>query len=111
MAALRSLPVALTPGHVLTEADLVALSDALEPAWRGRQRRLDLRDVAVREAALDYPALRPTARAHAVASDLGRFVTGGPVRHPGSISRVAALNANRVLSRRQVLAIMAGHRD
>jgi len=50
MLARCDLSSILVAGRVLTDADVSALSAYLEPPWRARQRRLDARDRAIREA-------------------------------------------------------------
>ncbi len=50
----------LRPGRVLSDADVLALAEALEPAWKVRARRLALRDEAIRVAARND--VRPDAQ-------------------------------------------------
>lgn len=66
----------LIPGRVLTADDVFALSDLIEPPWKRRQRRLDARDHAIREA-LD--ALAPdlaTAAPAELCKRLRRYLSG-----------------------------------
>jgi hypothetical protein len=100
----------LTPGRILSEADVLALSERLEPAWRARQRRLDARDAAIRVAAALFLGLRPTATATAVSRALDRHLGGRDTPDSELFERIATLNGGAGISHRQVFDILRADR-
>ncbi len=67
----------LTPGRILTADDVFTLSDLIEPPWKRRQRRLDSRDCAIREALNALAPVLATAAPAELCRRLRRYL-GGP---------------------------------
>ena len=106
----------LRPGHLLSTADVLLLSQCLEPAWRVRRRRLEARNAAIRDARAffpeeaDWPAARAMERALAACVDARRRrrlagLPPDPVA-PGTrteaVRRIADLNEGCELERRTI---------
>jgi hypothetical protein len=86
VAPVVDLAEVLRPGHVLSEADVLALSAALEPPWKTRQRRQGRRADAIRVAM----AATGAATRHGAACALSRAMK---MREQGRRTETPTLDA------------------
>ena len=102
--------------------DALWLSERLEPAWRARERRLAIRDTAIRETWAQLTG-NATARSEELARLLANYIgsawphdraAGGPPA--GSLHRrqtlytIATLNDGDKLAWRQIMRVAKGER-
>ncbi|MGJ0506995.1 MAG: hypothetical protein ACR652_07610 [Methylocystis sp.] len=108
-ATLSAILSKLDPADAAFVRDLAARADATDA-----RSRLDRRDDAIRDTvATFYPDMPPSAAAKALARDLGRVLTGGPISSGdlrAALRQVASLNRDRPIGWRQVLNILDGDR-
>ncbi len=113
----------LVPGRTLTEADALALSAALESPSAHRDRRLDMRDQAIREAVEGLAPLEKGAAAFMLAIELRRYLAtaawAGNRDRPDLngadpprrlLHRIAWANCGKQVSAKTVTYVMDGHR-
>lgn len=120
--AMGDVSAILTPGRVLTADDVLALSDLVEPPWKRRQRRLDARDRAIREALDALAPVLATAAPAELCKRLRRYLSGPewPSDRVASVEpadpwrrwlyRIGTGNDGRTLSRETLGRIARGSR-